>query len=160
MNLDTTTIIALYGAILSTVTAGFTFYKLVTESKRDKRKLKVILEFVTFYEYYRVRLVNTGFRKITVVSLSAILKIKTEYGGLFIDNVPSNALLIDEGQLPKILDDGETMVLCLSRLFSQYKSSKIEKLIVFAHDSEGTKYEQFNEVDFNSKYDRYERQEY
>ena len=156
MNSELTPLIAIYGALLSTLTFALTLFFRLRELRKDKGNLKVILEYVSFYEFYRVRLVNNGFRRISIVAFSAYINIPTKEHKLIIDHVPPGSLLVNPDQLPVTLDDGEAVVLNLQHVLSEYKNKENGVLIISAFDAEGKEYNQTEELEFNGKYDHYD----
>lgn len=77
------TFIAIYAAVLST---GL-FFNAVSE---NRKKLKIILEYVEFYETMRLILINNSKRPITIEGVSVTLDL---------DPVPKNSLSAMENVL-------------------------------------------------------------
>lgn len=105
-----TLIVAVYGAILATFLG-------IRELRKERRDLLIILEHVYFYEKVFLRLVNTGIRPITVVSISmSVFERDDGVNPPHWEDVPGLYLLesVDGVEpLPVHLKDGEQVVIPL-----------------------------------------------
>lgn len=148
--------IAIYGAIVSTV-VGVLFG--IFEYMKYKRKIGVYLEYMAFYEHYRLVVINTGFRPITITSIQINLVIKKDGKPVGIDPVPAGSMFMGEDdykKLPNTLKDGEHIVFYLSEtLSSTFLPDSEEGIEVYVFDAEGTKYQNDEAKLFNPKYGVY-----
>ncbi|MCA9943484.1 MAG: hypothetical protein KC449_08380 [Anaerolineales bacterium] len=112
-------ILGLYGAILSTILA-------VREKKKERRQIKVFLEFVNYVEQLQLSIINVGFRPVTIKSVSMT------YGG---EAVPNGGL--ESYQLPQIISDGDQITLPINRAISNYWTSNKSTLDIRVYDAEG-----------------------
>jgi hypothetical protein len=147
--LDVVTLIfALWGSILST-------YLAIREVNKDKRKLKLNLEEIAFFQAHRLVITNIGIRPITIEQISlAILDKKEKW---FADGVPSGSLWKNEEgvkppTLPLTLEDGKTAIFYLSDAVTAEISVPNRYLGVNVFDAEGNVYSKYSEGVYNPKY--------
>lgn len=122
-------IIAVYGAVLSTY----------LWRQRHIRRLSVYLEYVSYYERYRLQITNSGYRPVTVQDIK--LEVLDEEGNAM-ESVPLTARFDDtkeESKLPRALKDGENVIINLSEDFSRILPTR-EQLKVTVYDAEGNEY--------------------
>jgi hypothetical protein len=127
---------ALWGAILSTVLG-------VRELRREKRNLRVFLEYVTGYERYQVVIVNTGFRPVTInaVSIEALPAYKGAPAPID-DEMETGPYLTEESEekLPATLKDGDALTLEVDHLLQDRVSHGKGRLDALVYDAEGNLY--------------------
>ena len=98
------------------------------------------LEYVAYYERFRVVIHNSGYRPITVLDITLELLDKE---GHPMEGVPLNAIFDDEEdekQLPNTIKDGEHLTLNLSEHFRQFSPGSDEQLCITVYDADGNKY--------------------
>jgi hypothetical protein len=156
--MDMTLLLAIYGSVLGTLGFALSIYLAIREYKKEKRVLRVILEYVAFLEHLQIRIVNTNFRPITITSIGGQLMVRDRYRFRWIikEGVPANAFMdLPKPDLPITLEDGESLVVKLQQVMSPYFWDKDNKLEVFVHDAEGNTYKQTNTKTYDAKYGRY-----
>lgn len=159
-------LIAIYGAILSTILAVRGYLK-------DKRNLKVFLEAKAFHEKAHFRLVNTGLRPITIISIS--MKIFIENDGAnppHWENVPDkdilesipNATRVMSGTikpfmavrlistLPVHIKDGEQVLLPITDMIYKMLLNNRTKPKVYVKDADGNVYDKYKVIGINPKF--------
>ncbi|HKJ38613.1 MAG TPA: hypothetical protein VJ972_07540 [Anaerolineales bacterium] len=149
--------LAVYGAVLGTVGFILSVYLAIREYKKERRILKVILEYVTFYEHFQVKIVNVNFRPITISSVGGVLLEIGKRKRMVTEGIPSSALLDSvESNLPVTLKDGESAVLKLQDGLSSYYTDEEYKLEVFVYDTEGKLHSQTESKIYDPKYNVYQ----
>jgi hypothetical protein len=135
-----TLILATYGAVVSTVLG-------IRAIQRDRRRVKLILEYVLFYERAQIIIINVGHRPLTISEIGMQIKLK-QNGNDYWDSVPRNSLFArrpdDAGDpLPAVLDDGQHLSIPLSDSVSNnlYENNMEARVVVY--DVEGNAYEKF-----------------
>jgi hypothetical protein len=135
-----TLMLASYGAIVSTVLG-------IRAVQRDRRRVKLILEYVTFYNRAHLIIVNVGHRPLTISEIGMQINLK-QNGHDYWDSVPRNCLfaLRPDGAsdpLPVVLDDGQHLSIPLSDYVSDnlYDNNMDARVVVY--DVEGNAYEKF-----------------
>jgi len=149
-----TAIIAAYGAILST-------YLAFREVGKERRKLKMTLEFMMFYGKARLIVANSGHRSLTIRNIKLSIALKSADGNESLQNVPTNALfLTKEPEFPKFLGTGETVIYELSEVLSHDIGEIIHEGTVFnikgkinisLYDTEGNIYTRYSRWENYSK---------
>jgi hypothetical protein len=141
-----TLVIAAWGALIATILG-------VREILKDRRSLKITLESIHWMEAYRILLVNTGKRLITITEINLhILKDKH----LGVGEVPKSAYwATEEGyeppKLPLTLKDGEMAIFYIAEELG-WEISKGGHLKIKVFDAEGHTYSQYNEGEYDPKY--------
>lgn len=146
-----TAVVALYGAIVASFLA-------LREFRREKRNVVVFLEFVYFYERYRLVIVNAGFRPVTITSLAIDIYDPKEKD--IIDSAPSNSILSpdeDENKIPVTIKDGEQITLWLTDVLRDMYLASDKKIIASVFDSEGHVFKTDQTRYFNPKFGKYEK---
>lgn len=92
-NMDITLLLATYGAVLGTLSFVLSIYLATRERRKDKRVVKVILEFLAFAGLYQIRIVNTNFRPVTITNIGADLYVRNKILWEWLESVPAGALL-------------------------------------------------------------------
>lgn len=147
-----TGLVAIYGAGLST-------YLGIRELRKEKRNLLIILEHIFFYERVYLRLVNSGVRPITIVSISMVVyEAEDGINPPHWEEVPGNSLVDTRSEdgsdlLPAHLKDGEQVVIPLLGVVSDIlmRNNLIAKILV--KDAEGHEYTKFQVSRINPKED-------
>lgn len=137
--------LALWGAFLST-------YLAIREIRKDKRSLKIILEFVHFYETRRLVITNVGHRPITIDQIALEIRDK-RYGET--DQVPQNTFWDKERELPELpmtLEDGKMIVFYLSDRVVEELRDVNKFLTVRVFDAEGNVYNKYSKGEYNPKF--------
>lgn len=130
-----TLIFALWGAILSTILG-------IRELRREKRNLRVFLEFITMYDRYQIVIVNSGYRPVTISRLSinglpAYKGAPDPFDGLEIGPFLTEE---DEKKLPLTLNDGEAITLEIGHMLQDRVSHGKGSLEILVYDAEGKVY--------------------
>lgn len=145
-----TIIVALYGAVLSTILG-------LRELRRERRRISIILEHVAWYERAQITIINTGHRPITVTEIG--MSVYFEQGGRGgYDRVPRNALFGHELEVepfPVTIRDGESITLPLSPLVSEALLGSRMKAEVTVYDVEGNEYKEFRTRMYDPKWGAY-----
>ena len=131
-------IIAIYGALLATILAIIEIFKV-------RKKITIILEYVTFYERAQILITNSGHRSITLTGMTMETKIKDQ-DGFHWETVPQNALFdIEDGSspFPVRIEDGESISIPLGTVVTGYllQNKLTANLKIF--DSEGNRYSKY-----------------
>lgn len=129
-----TIILALYGAILSSVLA-------IREFKKERRLVKAFLDYVEYYSRYKLTIVNIGYRPITLVRGS--VELLQKHGSRYladplsykVDQQISNAF-------PVTIKDGEHIVLDVPDFFDSPfdMERKKDRIEAYVRDAEGIIY--------------------
>ena len=102
-----TLIVAVYGALVSTVLA-------IRELRKDKRRILIILEYVVLVEQAHLTITNVGHRSTTITGIE--MWSYSDQGGRSVpERVPRNALFASDAPLPTTLNDGEHVTIRLFR---------------------------------------------
>jgi hypothetical protein len=133
-------IIAVYGAAVSTILG-------IREVKRERRKVKIILEYVAFYEYGQLIVVNTGHRPITLVNFGMTVNKPLREGNpnseRFWDDVPANAFFEGDEPFPVTIQDGGQIAVKFSAVISPMIYDRETKIKLHLFDAEGNVYTEF-----------------
>lgn len=144
--MSVTAVIAVYGAVLSTVV-------LLREVWKSKRRVRVRLDYVDFLEIAEVTVTNDGYRPVAVTGITV-----HPDGG---DMVPSNSLLSERHEptrrLPATLNDGEHVTLPLSDAVSRILASNGMKTYIGVHTAGGKTYAKHETGLRNPKWGYFER---
>ena len=139
-----TIIIALYGAIVSTILG-------IREINKEKKKIAIFLVYNEWQGGYSITITNIGHRPITLIDL----QINIPSMGL----VPKNALMFDnlaeeviEWPMPVTLTDAEHISIRISSNVSKYIEEEKKKIVIVAYDSEGKSYSEYKKLSYDSKY--------
>lgn len=145
-----TVVLAAWGAILATILG-------VREIMQESRKIKIILEYVEYFEVFQVRIINVGHRPITIAEIGLAIpeygKRKKWYP------VPSNILMDTNDEdfkpLPIAIDDGKQIVIRLSRTINSELLEKTMDIRLFVYDIEGKVYKKFTKMHYDPKWGQY-----
>jgi hypothetical protein len=142
-----TLVIALWGAVLSTILA-------IREITKDRRSLKIILESVHWMEIYRIVITNPAERPITITGIH--LAVKPHHGPLDPTIRSSAYWPVEEGyqppDLPLTLKDGELAIFWLSEFMSnEVNKDRGNRLIINVYDAAGRTYSKYNEGEYDPK---------
>lgn len=143
-------LIALYGAILSTILG-------IREWLKELRNLTIILEYVTWYERVNLVITNSGHRPVTLTGLTMATGIPDDEGKHW-EIVPQNALFdVSPIQMrfPVKIEDGDSISIPLGpgvseELINNHLTAKIS---VF--DSQGKEYSRFDSIIHDAKWGGY-----
>jgi hypothetical protein len=155
--MDITTFLAIYGAVLGTVGFALSVFLAVREFRKEKRVLKVILEYMAFFEHVQVRIINTNFRPITIAGVGGHLMERQGRTWILKETIPANTFMdIPKPDFPITLEDGKSITIKLQPVIYPYFWDKETKLEVYVYDVEGITYLQTEKKTYNAKYNRYE----
>ena len=159
-----TLILALYGAGLAT-------YLGIRELQKDKRHIEVYLDHQAWYENFKLTIVNTGHRRVTIVGAGVRIGYKSDKGKPQYEIRPLEAYVYDydpdnppkPGEepnripvpFPLILEDGETVSLPLNDVFNSELAEQSIIGIAYARDAEGNIYTNDRQRIYNSKSDEF-----
>lgn len=146
---DWAIVIAIYGALLSTI--GIVVKLL--DLKKEKRQLTIFLEQMLFFETYRLRLVNLGQRPINIREIGMNIIQKRDNVIVLDEAVPRKSMFDDETDFPIGLTDGMEICLPLSHVLNDELSKAGSALSILVRDSEGNKYTSFKKTSYNPKWD-------
>jgi hypothetical protein len=136
-----TLIIAVYGALLSTILG-------VREFNKEKRKVAIFLEHKEWTDTYSIILTNSGHRPVTLVDISMWLP--DDYG-----DVPRGIIREVEDPFPFTLDDGQHLELKLSHLLGSkitpFYITRNYNMKITLYDAENIKYSKFTMLSHNEK---------
>jgi hypothetical protein len=126
---ELTLILAVYGAVLSTLLA-------FREWWNGRKRILIRLDYVAFLEMAEITITNVGYRPITITGV----EIHPEGS----DMVPSNSLLSTRASptqpLPATLNDGDHLTLPLSDNVSGILLKNGMRTYIGVHDAEGRTY--------------------
>jgi len=145
-----TLIIAIYGAVVATVLG-------IREFQRDKRKISIILEYITFYEYAQITMTNTGHRPITITAIKIAINQDGNWDQVPVSNLFELETSSDETLFPFTIDDGEYKTLRLHSLISEALSISPSNVKLSVYDIEGNVYSKFLARMFNPKWGFFEK---
>jgi len=98
--------IAIWGAVLATAIG-------IYELLKDRRKISIYLEYVLYGEKYRMVVVNTGHRAVTLTNITLLHHHYKDGNLAYTDPVPASVFFEepqDYRQWPATLKDGEQMI--------------------------------------------------
>lgn len=143
-----TLIFALYGAGLATFLG-------IRELVKERRRIRILLQYVGWGEVYILRIVNIGQRPITIQSVSMFVKNTHKEVGI------SNYEPIQDGfvfsmesakNLPVKLEDGESVELLFSELVQGMLQRNKGDFNLRVYDIEGNCYSKVEKIYFDAKY--------
>ncbi len=142
-----TIVIAAYGAVVATILG-------IRELKREKRDIKIILEFHEFESAIYMRVANSGHRPITINNVSFVVgypgeKPTKEPSG---EPVPSGAIFLEAPDFPIQFQDGQGQTYQLSEVLSSRIIESDWNVFVTVTDVEGNNYRKFEKRTFNEKW--------
>jgi hypothetical protein len=143
-----TAILATYGAILSS-------YLAIREILKERRQLKIILEYVAFREIARLIITNSGHRPVTITDIAADVYQEGDEGNNNLAEVPQGALISGDYDLPKLLSDGQTVIYELGAVLSGIiieGFSKEKNVHIAVFDAEGNSYTKYERRMGNAKW--------
>ena len=145
-----TTIVAVYGAVVSTILG-------IRELQKERRRILIVLEHLTWRERAQITIVNAGYRPVTIADISA----RVYYGWWKWEPIPSCCLFgeKDEGskKFPVTIKDGESVSFLLSSSLSDTILSGQGKLQVTVYDVAGNKYKKLQVKEHDLKWGRYSK---
>ena len=144
-----TAIVALYAAVISS-------YLGYREIQKERRRIKLILEYISFTEIVQLIIVNSGHRPVTITEIAMAISIKGTDGKEYTEGVPSNALFdpVDPG-FPKLISDGQTIIFKLGPvLIGEIMERFIKggKVYLSVYDAEGNVYTKYERREGNAKW--------
>lgn len=132
--------IALYAALVSTLLA-------IIKIRSNSKILKIVIDYVYFYETAYLRLINQSARPITIASIA----MQTDR-----ESVPSNCMFIpDEGEIrfPKMVPEYSSIQLHLEVVLSTYiLQEKARNLSIQVFDIDGKVYSKYKIRGINGKW--------
>jgi hypothetical protein len=147
-----TLVVAIWGAVLSTILA-------IREYFKERRQIKVLLEEIHWTERHKLTIINIGHRPITINKVG----LAVDHGREPVIPIRSSALFAtEEGytppDLPLTLMDGEIGQFHLS----EYMSNELHReeyncLRVYIYDAEGKVYTKYEMGESDPKYGTYEK---
>ena len=141
-------IIAVYAAVLSTFLAA-------NEFKKNKRRVKVILEHLDFYERINLMIVNHGFRPVTITNINIKVGARLPNNEWVLQPVLANVMFDNDETktLPFIVSDGQGVSFILNSNLLEYFSQG--KIVVEVFDAEGKIYINRHKRSISPKFTRY-----
>jgi hypothetical protein len=133
-----TLLLAIYGASLST-------YLGAREIQKERRRIKIFLEFADWVERAQITIVNVGHRPITITEIGMSMKPLKIRGSQY-EGIPTDSLYSGEGNyphLPKTLEDGEHITLPLSSVVSREVGEGSTQIKLSVYDAEGNVFNKF-----------------
>jgi len=146
-----TLIVAAWGAGLATFLG-------IRELRREKRQVRVYLDYVAWYEVHEITVVNVGQRPVTIVSVGAHLQpIDESKVGLFEGRPfePDPNPDLKQPVLPARLGDGEKLTFVMSQDFHELVTSGEHEVFAYARDAEGNTYGSTEHRLYDAKRDYY-----
>ena len=140
--------IAIYGALLSTAL-------LINELLKQRKKLTIILEHVTWYESVNVLITNSGHRPITLTAISIKVLIPDQD---FWEPVPHTALFGVEQEndpFPITVKNGESISFPLGPVLTNDLIINRMKAKISIQDSEGKEYSEYKAREYDAKWGTY-----
>jgi hypothetical protein len=145
-----TLILAVYGAAVSSY-LGF------KEIQRNRKSVRIILEYVTHFEHAQIIIVNSGVRPVTITQLFLEIEKTGEHNYKFWFRVHEGSLYKNEEynhSFPFTLTDGQHKILILSENASAEVVYGKTRIIVY--DAEGNTYEKYKRRLYNPHQNRFE----
>ena len=133
------TFIAIYAAVLST---GL-FFNTVSE---NRKKLKIILEYIAFYNTMRIILINNSKRPITIENVS----MKLDH-----DPVPKNSLFASEYNFPIKINGFDSYTIYLDEIIANFyldSSASTKNITIIVDDIDNHSFTKFSFRIFNPKF--------
>jgi len=127
----------------------------VSEIRREKRKIEIMLILEEFTSKYKIAIVNIAKRPITICDISLGLKSKTD-GFVMVDPVPRGAMFQEVNEIfPVVLTDGEKLELYLSYPINEAIIERNEELVITVFDAESNEISEYKLFYYNDKYGFY-----
>jgi hypothetical protein len=143
--------VAVWGAGLATLLG-------IRELQKEKRQIRVYIDFLPWYSIYEISIVNIGLRPVNIVSACVHLKPKdkSQYG-IFEGRPFEPELFVKDKQplLPVRLNDGENITLVMGKEFLEPASSGQFEIMAYARDAEGNTYISTKQRSIDTKHDMY-----
>jgi len=138
--MDKSLLIAIYGAVISTILAVREIVLLVTEFIREKRRLKITVECYIIekeikkgkkkiFSYVRINATNIGRRPVVIVM-----------GGFFLNNPSTTSFGMGPANSPLKLDDGDTVNIDFECEYIQKHAGNSNLTKAYISDTEGKFY--------------------
>jgi hypothetical protein len=144
--------IAAYGAVVASILG-------LREIQRENRRLKIILEYMAFFEFSQITIINVGHRPVTISGLSAENTVgHTETGKPVLETVPQNALFADASEgafFPVTLADGEHISIPLAGSSGLVPPLAKDSAKIIIYDVEGNVYDEFSQRVYDAKFGGY-----
>jgi len=141
-----TLIIALYGALISTILG-------VREIRKERRKISVYFVYEVWSNLYSITITNIGHRPITLIDLYLKLPDGRE--------VPTNVIMNghkgeEQGwNFPVTLSDGEQIAIRIPTLVSKEIGELKGKVAIKVYDAEGNNYNKYKRIERDAKSGKY-----
>jgi hypothetical protein len=139
---DITLLLAVYSAVLSTILA-------LKEITKERKFLKIILQYNEFGAWYSIVCTNVGHRPITLVNISIVIPGQ--------DAMPRNALYGLNDLFPVTLEDGDHCSFKLSLEISEYIYKVDGKIKIYLYDADGKSYTKYERISHNEKFGTYKK---
>jgi len=147
--------LAVYGAILSSLLAIVQLIRWIQDFRKERRQVRVFLEYVAWYEHAQIVITNSGHRPVTITEVGIAIPHKLEDRRIIWEDVPRNSLLRGmEEPFPTTLKDGDALILPLSDVVSGYVYPSM-RVQVSVFDSEGNRYTRYKARLYDPKWGHY-----
>lgn len=151
-----TFVIAIWGAALATFLG-------IREFLKDRRQIRIILEYQEFTEIVQIRIINIGIRPITISNvIMNVFFNTTDKQPKHWERVPANALFgtrkeDDSVSLPVTIEDGKQITLQLSEVVYGALMENRMRAKICVYDAEGREYTRFDRLYYNAKWGGYSK---
>lgn len=147
MNVDWLDIVTAIVAILGLLLSVFNF---ISDRRKSKKKVKVIVEVLHWSASARLKIVNSEYRPITITSVQVQFPSSLEI-------VPANAMLDIESEkkLPRRLEEGESIILQFGSVVGELIFASEGDFDVIVYDGENRIHRVTSVVFFDEKYNYY-----
>jgi len=145
-----TIILALYGAVLSSVLA-------IRELKKGIMIIALFIDFYVWESSYKLTVVNVGYRPVTLAGAGIMLFRKHHLKWFELDGRPFDLARGNPGKIPLTLSDGNHIALVIPSVVDALEwINGLIKGEVYVRDIEGNIYKTSKIRRYNSKVDSYE----
>jgi hypothetical protein len=145
-----TLLVAAYGAGLATFLA-------IREIQKEKKRIRIFLQFTNWAETFTLKIINVGHRPITISSVSLLMKWPKKGIGRH-DIVPEGSIFNVSGGGPKFpitLEDSEQIEMLFSDVVRDILSDENGEPTITVFDNEGRHYSGYEMLVFDAKYNYY-----
>ncbi|NJC97903.1 MAG: hypothetical protein C3F07_05900 [Anaerolineales bacterium] len=145
-----TIILALYGAVLSSVLA-------IREIKKEKRTIALFIDFYVWESSFKLTVVNIGHRPVTLAGAGIMYFKKYRMRWFELDERPFDLARENPGKFPLTLNDGNHVALAIPSVVDALEwTNGLNKGEAYVRDVEGNIYKTSRIRRYNSKADAYE----
>jgi len=141
-------VMALYAAVISTILG-------IRELQKEKKLIRIFIQYVGWGEVYTLKIINVGQRPITISSVSVSMKrTHKEDGTIYYEPIQDGWIFtIDSStHFPVKLEDGDSIELQFSEVMQGLLRANNGDAGLCVFDIEGNSYVKYEKLYFDAKY--------